>query len=294
MKKFHLIIILLITAVIIIYADSYIYSGTRNTGNFLKIPVGARVEALGGAYIAVSDDIEGINSNPAGLALEDRFLIGATIGKHYLETDYNFFGIMIPTEYIGNISISAVYLNYGTQEEYDENGSLTGEFTCFDTAVTLTLSNTIFSGLYAGVNARYIETKLGDYSGGTFAGDIGILWNPKFYRNMFVGAVIRNFGLSMKVDEMANELSLIYGVGLGIYPVKHLNHRVLLSLDYEKAEDTPDIYKLGMEYLFFNTASLRLGMEISEFSEKELSYGIGLTRWNIGLNYSITSHESLD
>ncbi|MDD3626451.1 MAG: PorV/PorQ family protein [bacterium] len=294
MKKFSLIFILILAVGILIYGDSYIYSGTKNAGNFLKIPIGARVEALGGSYTGISDDIEGINSNPAGLALEDRFLFGATLGTHYLETDYNFFGVMLPTEYMGNIALSAIYLNYGTQDEYDENGSLIGDFTCYDAAATLTISDTIFSGFYAGFNARYIETKLGDYKGGTFAGDLGILWNPKFYRNMFLGAVVKNFGISLKLDEMANELPIIYGIGIGVYPVKQVNHRLMLSVDYEKSEDTPDVYKFGMEYFLYKTAAFRLGMEMSEFSEKEMSYGIGLTRWNIGLNYSISSHESLE
>lgn len=296
MKKLltFLLLIFLLFTLSYAEADSYIYSGTKSIGNFLKIPIGARVEALGNTYIALSDDIEGINSNPAGLALEDRYLIGLTAGTYYLDLTYNFIGVMIPTESMGNISISAIYLDYGTQDELDEYGSLIGDFTCYDAAVTLTISDTIFSGLYAGFNARYIETKLGDYSGGTLSGDIGILWNPSFYRSIFFGLVLRNFGMSMKLDEMPNELPLTYGAGVAYYPVKLTSHRLLFALDYEKSEDTPDVFKFGFEYLLYETVAFRAGMETSEFSEKNFSYGIGLTRWDIGINYSMSSHKSLE
>lgn len=294
MKRSVVIVLILLTMTVFGFSESYTYSGTRNAGNFLKIPIGARVEALAGSYIGIADDLECINSNPAGLALEDRYLFGATFGDYYLDLSYNFFGVMIPTEMMGNIAFSAVYLDYGTQEEYDVNGSLLGEFTSYDAAATLSIADYVFPGLYAGFNARYIETKLQEYKGGTVSGDIGLLWNPKFYRNIFLGAVIKNFGMSMKVDEMANELPITYGVGIGFYPVRTLQHRLLFSLDYEKAEDTEDLFKVGAEYFMFRSVAFRLGMETSEFNEKQLSYGLGLTRWNIGLNYSMSSHEELE
>ena len=48
-------------------------SGPGTTGaEFLKIRIGARASALAGAFTAISDDVNGLFWNPAGLSQERR------------------------------------------------------------------------------------------------------------------------------------------------------------------------------------------------------------------------------
>ena len=78
---------------------SAINENAGTTGyNFLKIGVGARPAALGGAYAAVSGAVESSAWNPAGLrGVRDR---AATVSltRYLVETQAGFLGAVFPGE----------------------------------------------------------------------------------------------------------------------------------------------------------------------------------------------------
>ena len=66
--------------------------------NFLKVPVGARASALGGAFVAMRGDLESTTWNPAGLlGVRDR--AGTlSLTRYLVDTEAGFACIAFPGE----------------------------------------------------------------------------------------------------------------------------------------------------------------------------------------------------
>ena len=82
---------------------------------FLKIGIGARALALGGAYSAIADDASALYWNPGGLS---RIRKNQILLDHYdwiLDVDLDFIGAIITTPY-GNIGAAFSYLHMGEME----------------------------------------------------------------------------------------------------------------------------------------------------------------------------------
>ena len=68
-------------------------------------------------------------------------------------------------------------------------------------------------------------------------------------------------------------------------------HALRLSLDAEHPRDYPEQVKIGLEYTFMETLSLRIG-RVGPADEQSMSYGIGLQKGfgaaGVGVDYSYT------
>ena len=67
MKKLKLLIIIIVTILRFTLAYSSVDTG-RTSATFLKIPIGARVIAMGESYTAIGDDPYALLGNMAGIA----------------------------------------------------------------------------------------------------------------------------------------------------------------------------------------------------------------------------------
>lgn len=130
MRKAHL----LVAAALLLAPAAVFADGT--TASFLKLGSGARATGLGGAYTAVSGDINSISYNPAGLASLKKSEAGFTRAELVDGVSYNFLGYSQPASK-GTLGLGVNYLGQSSIEGRGVNREATGAFQASDTAINL-------------------------------------------------------------------------------------------------------------------------------------------------------------
>ena len=163
----------------------------RNYSNeFLNIGVDARALGMSKSVSAISNDVNSVYWNPAGLMnLED--YEGSLMHASYFAgiASYNFAAIALPIDDKSALGISVIRFGVddilNTTELIDSQGNINFNkislFSAADYAFTFSYArNLIFKNMYFGVNAKVIRRTIGDFaSSWGFGFDAGI----QFERN---------------------------------------------------------------------------------------------------------------
>jgi hypothetical protein len=275
MKK----IIFITIAMVLI--SNLLFSANDNIGtfgfSFLRTDISARANGMAGAYTALSNDVNAVYYNPAGLSLLKNTQISTTFSNYLLG---------IP---IGNLAVSktinnknfAFFAQYLTdeQDKTDSNGVMEGKFGNSDLILGLSIAKQIHPVIYIGGSVKYISETLDNSSASAIVMDLGILHqttNP----HLKVGATIKNLGFQLTYytkDKIKEKMPKTATIGLNYYPTDFIN----FLLDIEKPFDRNVIGKVGIEYKYNKVIQLRGG------------YNTDGSSWNNGGSFSFLSGISL-
>ncbi|MFQ6618401.1 MAG: PorV/PorQ family protein, partial [Fidelibacterota bacterium] len=189
-------------------AEAQVSKAGTNAGQFLKIGVGARATAMGGAFVATADDATAIYWNPAGLASLQRNEALFLHIQWLADIKYNFVGIAVPSKYIGGtFGLFATSLSVPEDEVrtvYEPEG--TGEkFDASDVAVGFSYARNLTDRFSLGFNAKFIKQRIWTMSSSAAALDIGTLFRSQF-KDLKIGISMSNFGTKTKLAGRANLL----------------------------------------------------------------------------------------
>lgn len=234
----------------------------------------ARPLGMGGAFIAVSDDINGIFTNPAGFCYGKGQELGfyysglsdgaaAGIGYRYTFGDSSALGVAV----LRNV-FSSFY--YGYQDRY----------------AYLAYSQKILGNFSFGVNLKGETLKLDEPStleGTGYSADIGLLYKPSDWFSL--GLVFEN---AWKTDIQCTndqEITVDKYIKAGI-AWKPMEDQLIIAADLSRVTDLL-VYELGVEGKVNDSLYLRGGTSSSssDLSKRSLFAGIG---------YYITSGIVLD
>ncbi|MBI4540640.1 MAG: PorV/PorQ family protein [Gemmatimonadetes bacterium] len=173
---------------------------------FLNLQVGARAQALGGAYTAIASGVPALYWNTAATAFDERTLLGASLSNLYedLDIQHLFAGIMLPIG-INRFAVSVNQLSSGsmlrTDEEFPEgNNPLFGaEFEYTATAVGVHLSRLITDRLAFGVAGKWITEGIPGAKASFIAADFSV----KFYTGLLgtnLAAALTNVGSDGRIE----------------------------------------------------------------------------------------------
>lgn len=159
MKKVVFTLLLTIFAVVAEAQES------QTEYNFLRLPISAHAAALGGDNITIIEDDPTLGfSNPAlAASVSDK-----TIGVNYM--NYMSGANMGSASFNKVINdkmtwaVGAIYINYGSMKEVDENNVETGTFSANDVAVGGTFTYLLAKNLVGGITAKFIYSSLGSYN----------------------------------------------------------------------------------------------------------------------------------
>lgn len=299
MKKF--ILLFLITT-------PFLISQTKvgsTAAPFLNIGVGPRAIGMGGAFIATANDVSALYWNPAGASRMESNGAMFTHIAWFADITYNWAGAMLYTEGLGTIGLNIGYLDYGDMEVTTlREPEGTGEFfTPHDLFISLTYAYNLTELFSIGGSVKYINQKIWNSTASGFAVDLGVLFLSDIY-GLRIGATITNFGTDMQLDGkdllIQHDInSQIYGnndqilaklrtdlyplpltfrVGLAIDPIDIENHKLTMGVDASHPNDNAESLNAGIEYIFYNTLSLRAGYKsiFLDNSEEGLNLGFGL------------------
>lgn len=247
-------------------------------GQFLKIPVGARAEGMGGAFVGVSDDASAIFWNAAGIARIDPEKSVLSFNHAVLPADIQFTqaGYVFHMKRIpGAVGVNVRSLRMDPMIEttaFQPDG--TGNtFDAGYMTVGLTYARSFTDKFSAGVTGNFIHSGLAEFSQQTYSFDIGTLYDVGTL-GMKIGMSISNIGSQEKFIDRTARIPSIFRVGTSAMLFQSANQRLLGSFEFSHPPDNSERMNVGMEYGFQKFMYLRGGYNINYDSEG-LAGGIG-------------------
>ena len=237
----------------------------------LKIPVGPRAIAMGGAFVAVADDANAIYWNPAGL----RQLGGVALTLQYssfIDTvNYSYGAIGLPVGNDAAIGLSGKILSTGNTPGVDASGNPNGlnvgeNYADIDLAGALKINYF----LDIGIVAKYITETLSSSTASTFAVDLGLLYKTPI-PHLTAGLDLQNLGPGLKFVTTTDPLPLNFKIGSAY---KMFDDNFTLALDFNFPNDNNPSVNFGGEYWYMNTLVGRFGYQLQgAFGQNELGNG---------------------
>ncbi len=270
-----------------------------NGFNFLKINYSAKAAALGGAYTAMSGEIDAFHYNPATLKeLDGRYVSSSYIS--YFE-GYNG-GSIIYGKPLENttFAIFGEYINSGDIDKYDSDGISEGKFNGSDLLFGASLSKVIHPMLTFGVNAKYLMETIDDNSATAIAFDLGIIHQPE-NKKMKVGLAIRNIGyqiIHFSDSDYEEKFPLTYAAGLRYL----FDEKTVANIEIDKAYGQEIGGAVGFESMIHPMFALRAGYKLDADDWRTgsdtdflagTSFGFGFF-WNqFVLDYAVSGYGDL-
>lgn len=165
----------------------------------LLIPVGARDMAMGGSSIAISEGVEAIHWNPAGLALLSTSAEGLFSSMSYIaDINLNYFAVGVSFGRKGVVGLSARSLDFGDillTTNDDPEGEAGRTFAPSFITVGVSYGLKFTDRVNAGATIKVISEKMGRAYGSGFAVDLGVQYHGLAgVPGLNVGIVMKNFG----------------------------------------------------------------------------------------------------
>jgi len=270
-------------------------SGVGTTGAaFLKVGAGARATGMGEAFVGVSDDVDAIYWNPAGLtqikSKEVNFMYNFyMINPAFQNMGYTYLAyaqpLIIKEKNLGAVGANFIYGNYGTFLGYDENGNKSANFACSDLLVTFAYArdvNVKGIDLALGANLKIISETLADRNALSIGFDFGGLYKFK-KMPLSVGLTVQNLGTPLTFISEPAPLPAMIKLGAGYRMSINSLSNILISSDLLMPFDSIMGFRMGAEYVYNEMFAARLGYKIDSAININplagLTVGVGF-KWN--------------
>jgi len=264
----------------ILFIPSASWGTNSNAGtaaySFLKIGTGAKSQALGGAFVGLSDDQSALYYNPAGLTaraesyeiyddllekpiedpVKNRFT--ATYMNYLLDFQYGFLGYTRELDDRSAAGVSISYQNYGTFNRLNEDGNNLGTFGASDIAIGFTYSKRLKTKFSAGATGKFIYETIDDYSSNGLALDLGIMYIIGEDGSTRFGMALTNLGAQLSGLTETHKDPLPTKIAMG------LSHKLrglpfLFSTEAGKPFDNDFYFALGAELVSLKPFFVRVG-----------------------------------
>lgn len=278
------------------------HAGNRSgtvSGQFLKLPVNARVTAIGNAQVALAEGASSIAYNPAGILSVATASFSGTYNQWIADISHSFFGLAVNLQEWGTVGAGLMFLTTDdmavTTPAFPEG---TGElFKASDFAYTFTYGRQISEDFGLGLSVKYIKSYLynSDIKASSIAFDIGSIYDVPALRTR-LGISINNLGKDLKYINEQYSIPSVLRFGARIAAYQEEDHRVYLAVQIGRPNDADEQYNLGAEYTFQNLLSLRTGYRFN-YDTENWSGGLGISLESLGINgsldYAYTNYKYL-
>lgn len=287
----------LITFLILSSSFSILFA-SENAVDFMRQASGARPQALGKAFVAISDDANATYWNPAGITQIDKDEITS------MHTELFDLGIKLDfLSYVkklkknsGSVAITWSGLSVGdiprTGVGFDTSGpeyrTILGYFGDTQNAYILSYAKELKEDVSFGINIKYIKHKLFNQDADGIGIDLGVL--IKKDENLKFGVSFQNIlpeGTKIKWSGGAEDkIPINFKLGVA-YKIKNQNSKIknlLLALDLDKTKNKDAVFHLGCEYSINENVKLRAG---SDDGYGALGLGLNLSKYRLDYSYSV-------
>lgn len=303
---------LIVCIAIVLLAASCLYAGgSERIGTSgaqeLRIPVGSRATAMGGADIASVVGAEAIFWNPAGVAYQEGTEAMFSHLEYIAGINVNYFGVTTDLEDFGSLGLHAKVISIGEMEvTTTAQPQGTGEtFSPTFAVVGLTYAKMFTDRVSFGVTASLISEKIEQVSANGVAFDFGFIYDP-LWQGLKFGIALKNYGPQMqftgedfgvsvdlpdvepgtqskttRTQSAQFELPSFVQLGMSWDLVNQGLNRATAVGSFQSNNFSQDEFRGGMEYAYDDMFFLRGGY----VGSNQDSYMFGLTL-GAGLKYS--------
>ena len=284
----------------------------KYAGEFLSIGVGGRPLGMGGAYVAIANDVTAGYYNPAGLAKLNYPQIALMHDERYGNlVNYNYAAVALPygKDYTFGVSIMRLGVD-GIPDTrnalYDANRDgildinsdrlnydLITEFSNQDWAFYLTGAKRVTDDLYLGANVKILSRSIAEYSAFGIGFDIGAYYSPM--ENLMLGANVQDVTTTLVAWSTGrNELITPTAKVGAAYQLEFLGGKILPAVDLDIRFENRRFASqfnvgpvsfdphLGMEYSYKNLFAVRAGYN----DVKQFTFGAGVKLPKLNIDYS--------
>lgn len=266
-----------------------------SSGSFLRIGLGARPVAMGGAFSAICDDITSCAWNPAGLI----HVTGHEVAFNYTawpaDITYNHACYGAPINILnGVVAIQFGSLSTDLLETTEYHPYGTGrDFTFADWLVGFSIAKRFTDRFSGGIGIKYVREELGVEVGGPTT-DAVVMDAGTYYeigpRNMRLAVALMNFGPDMGPEGVftkkagATTTEALYQgfapatefkFGIAFEPLSTPWLRSVVDIEMLHPADNAETFRLGGEALISGILAVRAGYD-SEADEMKTGLGLGV------------------
>jgi hypothetical protein len=244
---------------------------------FLNNDYDARTMAMGGASLALPNDLIGVFANPAAAGFISQREVMCGMRSIIQDVFGGSLGYAMPFSNFGTFCINFVPLSYGSIQEVDEGQSSVPVYTntywsAYSVAGQLSWSKIVWDQLSLGVAVRGIYEREGSpaegYSWNAACVQAGVQYRLNDSR-LILAMAVSNAGFM--VSSLENDLKLPLALSVGISYVPYYIPTVRIALDLQQTADANLMYKPGLEVALYRKYFFgRFGYRFSETDLEEL------------------------
>lgn len=280
---------------------------------FLKIGVGARAAAMGGAYVAMANDASSTYWNPAGLVQTGHNELIVSHLDWLVDVDYEYLGYV--HQATRNLALGGFigYLHFADMPvttEYHPYGN--GDYFSYsDMVAGISGSLKMTDRFSFGITVKYVREELAELRMGGMLLDLGTYyWTG--YKTLRIAAAMRNFGNDVRPGgtylrrESGGETETAYqsfspptlfALGAAMDLLTRPHHCLTGSLQMNHPMDDQENLLLGCEYRFRTLFFLRGGYR-ANMDENQWTFGAGakfiLKGVRLKLDYAYADYTHLN
>jgi hypothetical protein len=238
MSKSKSLVVVAVTAVVLL-CTTWAFAATPHAGAYLRMGVGARALAMGGAFTAIADDATAAYWNPAGLVkiehIEATFMYAANMA---VDRQLSYFAY---TQWLGMGGLGVSWLNAGMDDIpiYKSAEEYMGTESYADNAIMFSYGTEVGS-LMLGGTAKVLHQNVMGTSETGFGLDLGGMFNV--VDNVTAGMMVRDIGSQCGDDDVP----INWRFGGAIHA---LDGGLIVGIDVDKVKSIDDYeIHLGAEY----------------------------------------------
>ncbi len=266
---------------------------------FLKIPVGARAAALGGAFTSSGDDASALFWNPAGIVGVKGGALTVSHAEWWAGSRLSHAAYVQSFGEVGSFGVSFTMMAMDkTEVTTEEQPEGTGQyFDAQDLMLGISYARKLTDDFSVGITAKYVGQRIWNETANGFAVDVGTQYHIGF-RDLRLGMSVTNFGgdltfggrdlgvnydvnsstaterlLPAQLTPESYPLPLHFQVGLSMSPYISDDFAVLLATDVVHPNDNDELVCAGVEVSILQTLFLRGGYR----------FGDDTARWSAGV-----------
>ncbi|MCK5267176.1 MAG: PorV/PorQ family protein [Spirochaetes bacterium] len=292
----------LLIITILVFSKANSMPATSSAADFLKVETSAKVNALGGAFVAITQGSATAIYNPAGLIFHKENILSFSGLPWIGGTMFSSVTYIEPIPKYPGITIGLDLTMFSTMEirEYSLTGEELGSTSLFDMSASFFISYPLIKDtLGVGAGIHFILRDLVDTSIFGAAFDIAIIYKTSFLsfyspkdKNLTLGLALRNIGPPLSFDEFSSSegssgrMPSSLNIGFMYRFLKTDNSSLYFTAEFTSYFNEGDKrYKIGFSYSPFGFLSLRMGYQ-NGFELKSLSSGFGIKAGKITIDYA--------